>query len=216
MAERRMFAKTIVESDMFYSLSIKAQCLYFHLCMSADDDGFMNNALLICKSLGFPKSVLEELINRRYLLDCGDGITCVKHWRVSNTISKDRYKPTIYQEQLEKLSVKDNKSYTDKNVYKTDTKPIQKNDNTETQISIGKYRLDKYRDDDIQIYNARLIESGIGKDIIDKAMGWLHMCHISNDMYLKIIDVLQNDEIIDKDAYINRMVRNEQDRQVYA
>ena len=59
MAERRMFAKTIVESDAFLSQSVKAQCLYLHLGMSADDDGILNNALSICRGLGFKKDVLD-------------------------------------------------------------------------------------------------------------------------------------------------------------
>ena len=40
MAEKRMFAKSITESDDFLSMSKDAQCLYYHLCMYADDDGF--------------------------------------------------------------------------------------------------------------------------------------------------------------------------------
>ena len=40
MAEKRMFAKTIVESGAFYNLSPKAQCLYLHLNMNADENSF--------------------------------------------------------------------------------------------------------------------------------------------------------------------------------
>ena len=41
MAERRMFALTITDSDAFLDMSLSAQALYFHLCMRADDDGFL-------------------------------------------------------------------------------------------------------------------------------------------------------------------------------
>ena len=44
MAERRMFAKTIIDSDAFLNMPLSAQALYFHLSMRADDDGFINNA----------------------------------------------------------------------------------------------------------------------------------------------------------------------------
>ena len=43
MAERRMFAKTIIDSDAFLDMPLSAQSLYFHLSMRADDDGFINN-----------------------------------------------------------------------------------------------------------------------------------------------------------------------------
>ena len=44
MAERRMFAKVIVDSDAFLDMPLSTQALYFHLSMRADDDGFLNNA----------------------------------------------------------------------------------------------------------------------------------------------------------------------------
>ena len=37
MAEKRMFTKKITESDAFLDMPLSAQCLYFHLNMSADD-----------------------------------------------------------------------------------------------------------------------------------------------------------------------------------
>ena len=43
MAERRMFAKSIIDSDAFLDMSLSTQALYFHLNMRADDDGFVNN-----------------------------------------------------------------------------------------------------------------------------------------------------------------------------
>ena len=46
MAERRMFALTITDSDAFLDMSLSAQALYFHLCMRADDDGFLKYRLL--------------------------------------------------------------------------------------------------------------------------------------------------------------------------
>ena len=43
MAERRMFTKKITESDAFLDMPMSTQCLYFHLNMSADDDGFLSD-----------------------------------------------------------------------------------------------------------------------------------------------------------------------------
>ena len=42
MAERRMFAKTIIDSDAFLEMPATSQNLYFHLSMRADDEGFIN------------------------------------------------------------------------------------------------------------------------------------------------------------------------------
>lgn len=51
MAERRMFAKTIIDSDAFLEMPQSTQLLYFHLSMRADDDGFINN----------PKSIMRNV-----------------------------------------------------------------------------------------------------------------------------------------------------------
>ena len=59
MAERRMFAKTIIDSDSFLDMPLSAQCLYFHLSMRADDDGFVNNPRKIMRMIGVPVSVYE-------------------------------------------------------------------------------------------------------------------------------------------------------------
>ena len=50
-----MFDKTIINDDKFIELSPSAQCLYFHLSMNADDDGFINNTKAIMRMVGCTK-----------------------------------------------------------------------------------------------------------------------------------------------------------------
>lgn len=215
MAERRMFAKTIVESGAFYQLSIKAQALYLHLSMNADDDGLLNNAIVVCRSLGIAKSILNELIEKRFVLDCGDEIYCIKHWKINNTIAKDRYKETNYKDKLDRLIVKENKAYTER--LQVDTNLLSKclqNDNTDKN-SIDKYRLDKNSidknsDDDIKNINMRMLEIGTEQKVLNKALKIF-----SNDkyphtsgFYQRIINTLMDSNIYDKEAYISEIARN--------
>lgn len=113
MANKRMFSREIVESDAFTSMSPQAQALYLHLCMNADDDGFLNNAKRLTLSYELTPKVLQELKDKRFLLDLGDGITVIKHWFINNTLRKDTYKPTAYTEKKDLLAVKENGAYTD-------------------------------------------------------------------------------------------------------
>ena len=112
MAERRMFTAKIVESDDFTEMPFSAQCLYFHLNMNADDDGFLNNAQKIRKSIEASQSDLDLLIEKRFILSFG-GVIVIKHWRMNNQIRKDRYNPTQYIELFQKLKIKDDGSYTE-------------------------------------------------------------------------------------------------------
>ena len=52
MAEKRMFAQTIIDSDAFLEMPLSTQALYFHLCMRADDEGFVNNPKKIQRMVG--------------------------------------------------------------------------------------------------------------------------------------------------------------------
>lgn len=136
MADKRMFSQQIVDSDAFLDMPLSTQALYFHLSMHADDDGFLNNAKKIQKMIGAAEDDLKLLISKRFLIAFDDGILVVKHWRVNNYIRNDRYKPTVYQEEMRMLSVKNNGSYT------INTLGIPNDNQVDTQYSIDKNSID--------------------------------------------------------------------------
>ena len=99
MAERRMFAKTIVTSDAFLDMPATTRCLYFLLAMLADDDGFVNNPNSIMRQSGATIDDMKLLIAKRFVLTFESGVVVIKHWCIHNTIQKDRYKETKYLEE---------------------------------------------------------------------------------------------------------------------
>ena len=111
MAERRMFAKTIIDSDAFLDMPLSTQALYFHLSMRADDDGFINNPKKIQRMIGASDDDLKLLCAKRFIIPFESGIVVIKHWRIHNYIREDRRKETVYQEEISKLTVKDNGAY---------------------------------------------------------------------------------------------------------
>lgn len=113
MAERRMFTQKIVESDAFTEMPASAQALYFHLNMAADDDGIVNSPKKIARSVNSSEEDLELLVENRFLIRFSSGVVAIKHWLMHNSIRRDRYKPTEYQDELSQLYVKTNKAYTD-------------------------------------------------------------------------------------------------------
>jgi hypothetical protein len=122
----------IVDSDAFLEMPLSTQCLYFHLNMRADDDGFIGNPKRICKLVGCNDDDLKLLIAKRFVLVFDNGVIVIKHWRMHNTIQKDRYVPTTYSDEFKQLGIKDNKSYT---LSPMETKCIQ---NVSTDIDIDK------------------------------------------------------------------------------
>ena len=115
MADRRCFHRKILESDQFYKLPATAQSLYVHLCMAADDDGFLNCAASIAARTKTGKADLRLLVEQRFLLKFEE-IYVVKHWRVSNSLKNDRTKPPAYPGIAEKIWICQNRSYTDHEV----------------------------------------------------------------------------------------------------
>ena len=140
MAERRMFAKTIIDSDAFLNMPLTTQALYFHLSMRADDDGFVNNPTRIQRMVGAQDDDLRLLIAKSFVLTFESGVIVIKHWRINNYIRNDRYHETVYQEEKALLSTKDNDAYTfgipsgNQEVYQMDT-----------EVRLGKDRLGKDR-----------------------------------------------------------------------
>ena len=143
-----MFTQRVTESDAFTSLPFAAQALYFHLGMLADDDGFINNAKRISAMLDMPDGTLDLLIEKRFLLSFDGGVICIKHWKMHNSIKKDRYKPTHYQDELNSLIVKPNGAYTE-NGDILETFVLHNGDIAETNVlrSIDKNSIEEYREE---------------------------------------------------------------------
>ena len=142
MAEKRMFTQKIIDSDAFLEMPLSAQALYFHLNMRADDDGFINNPKRIQRTIGSTEDDLKLLIVKRFVIYFESGVIVIKHWRMHNTLRKDRYNPTQYQEELALLKLKDNNSYTDNKSLATTWQP--NGNHLAPQYSIDKYSIDKY------------------------------------------------------------------------
>lgn len=112
MAERRMFAKTIVLSDAFLDMPLGARCLYFTLGMVADDDGFVNSPKSVIRQCAATDDDLKILIAKKFIIAFQNGVIVIKHWKINNYIRNDRYIETKYQEQMATLSLDENNAYT--------------------------------------------------------------------------------------------------------
>lgn len=116
MAQRRMISPDVTETDAFLDMSGDAQSLYFHLNMYADDDGLISNPKSIRRMMGANEDDLKALVNKGYLILFSDGVVAITHWRIHNTIRKDRYKPSIHTEDVNQLAL------TDSNIYYLDNR----------------------------------------------------------------------------------------------
>ena len=115
MANKRMFTMKIVDSDAFLDMPLSTQCLYFHLNMRADDDGFIGNPNKIVRMVGASPDDLKVLIAKRFVLCFEDGVIVIKHWRMHNTLSQNRYQETQYLDEKATLLLKENGSYSFEN-----------------------------------------------------------------------------------------------------
>ena len=131
MAQKRMFDKTITNSDKFLEMPVSTQNLYFHLSMNADDDGFVDNWKSIIKISGAKEDDLKLLIAKSYVIPFESGVIVIKHWRINNFLRKDRHIDTHYIEEMQQLEVANNNEY------------ILKSWSTNGQPSIDKNRIEK-------------------------------------------------------------------------
>ena len=152
VAERRMFSSKIVCSDAFTEMPFSAQALYFQLNMEADDDGFLNNARRVLRTILASEDDLNLLFEKRFILGFQNGVVVIKHWRMNNQIRKDRYTPTQYQDEFNSLDIKDDGAYTEKasedvvDTLATTWQPSGNHLATQDRLgkdSIGKLSIDK-------------------------------------------------------------------------
>jgi hypothetical protein len=98
LAEKRMMSKSIIETDKFMDMPMSAQCLYFHLLLRADDDGFIVSPKRTMRSIGCTDDDMKILIAKSYVLAFESGVIVVKHWRIHNYVKRDRYKQSSIPE----------------------------------------------------------------------------------------------------------------------
>lgn len=138
MAERRMFAKTIIDSDAFIDMPTSARLLYYDLAMRADDDGFVNSPKKIIRMTGASDDDLSVLILKKFIIPFESGVVVIKHWRIHNYIRKDTYNETAYKDEKSTLILDENKAYK-----LLDTTCIPPVDETSTQDRLGKDSIGK-------------------------------------------------------------------------
>ena len=111
MAERRMFSKSIIDSDLFLDMPLSTQALYFHLAMRADDEGFVNNPNKIIRMINADDDSMKLLIAKSFIIPFESGIIVIRHWKIHNYIQKDRIKQTAYLSEKSQLTCSENGEY---------------------------------------------------------------------------------------------------------
>lgn len=141
MAQRRMFSKKITDTDHFLEMPLSTQALYFHLNMGADDEGFIDRARTIQRTIGASNDDMKILISKGFLIPFESGVVVIRHWRIHNYIQSDRFQTTIYQSEKSQLEY-DQSKVANVNAEK---QCIQNVSIEAPQVRLGKDRLDKDR-----------------------------------------------------------------------
>ncbi|VJF94313.1 DNA replication protein, putative [Streptococcus pneumoniae] len=204
MADKRMFSLKIVDSDLFLDMPLSSQCLYFHLSMRADDDGFVDNPKKIIKIIGANDDDLKILITKGFVIVFERGIIVITHWKINNYIRSDRRKETMYVEEKQSLIQGNNGAY-----IRLETLGIPNGNQVSTTCphSIGKGRLDKVSIDKGRVEQAAPFSFyGEYKNI-----------HLTEEEYQKLKNKLQShtDMMIEKlSRYIKSTGKTYQDHYV--
>ncbi|HGI2380489.1 TPA: conserved phage C-terminal domain-containing protein [Streptococcus agalactiae] len=139
MAQRRMFSRKITETDRFLEMPLSSQALYFHLNMGADDEGFIDKAKTIQRTIGASDDDMKLLIAKGFLIPFDSGVVVIRHWRIHNYIQSDRFQSTLYQSEKAQLEYDKSKTASLKPIENC----IQNVSKMETQVRLSKGSLDK-------------------------------------------------------------------------
>ena len=199
-----MFTKKITDSDAFIEMSSAAQALYFHLNQGADDDGFNNQVQMAMLKAHASTDDLKILMAKNFVIRFESGVIVIKHWRMHNTLRKDRYTPTNYQEEFKLLGIKENGSYS------LGCQVVAKR---LPQVSIGKVSEGKDSLGECSVVAAtatateenqlKLVGGSLGKGVVKLTDNQLHdlMDRFGIDLFNYYVDRLAT-FIIEKNAHI--------------
>ena len=111
MAERRMIAKSIIDSDAFLDMPPEARLLYYDLSLRADDDGFVDSPKKILRMVGVGEESMRALAAAGFVIPFASGVVVITHWRVNNYIRKDLYRETRYLDERDMLEQDETGAY---------------------------------------------------------------------------------------------------------
>ena len=165
MAEKRMFAKTIIDSDAFVEMPISARLLYYDLGMRADDDGFVNSPKKIMRMIGASEDDMRILAMRKFIIPFDNGLVVIKHWRINNYLRSDRYRETTYKDEKALLLIDENNAY---------TLADEEEKNPGIPLGIPMVDVDKNRLDKNRLDKNRLDKNRLDKNIYVEVVDYLN------------------------------------------
>jgi hypothetical protein len=213
----------IVDSDAFVEMPASTQALYFHLGMRADDDGFVNKPNRIARDVGASGDDLKLLQAKRFILAFENGVIVIKHWKIHNTLRKDRLKSLQYPELAARIYIKGNEGYTDNPSTgdisllnfrlsvkclpsdsqmsdKCQTTDGQLTDNCQHKVSKGKISKDNISEVEVEGSDSNE-ESDLSTDSYDKELSFSHgtlgegIVFMSDEQFSSLCEKLSLEEI---------------------
>lgn len=141
MANKRMFSMEVVDTDRFLDLPASTQLLYFHLGMRADDDGFVSSPRKIARTVNCSIDDLNILVLKGFIIPFKSGICVIVDWKLNNEFKRDRFHPTVYQDEFKMLGIENRRYFLldagcIQSGYKAETSWIQDGDGTETESNL--------------------------------------------------------------------------------
>lgn len=216
-----MFSRKITETDHFLEMPLSSQALYFHLNMGADDEGFIDKAKTIQRTIGASDDDMKLLIAKGFLIPFESGVVVIRHWRIHNYIQADRFQATIYQDEKEQLDFDKSKIASIKPLDQC----IQNVSKMDTQVRLGEDRLDKDRLDKVNnLYSgedekkslSRIIKSTSVK-INDRQIQQIQEYIGLDNMTVDMIDYaiqLTEDAGAESFNYLNKILKSWKDKKL--
>ena len=133
MAERRMFAKSIINSARFLRMPQTSRLLYYDLGMAADDDGIVE-AFTVLRTTGAAEDDLRVLVSKGFVRVLNDElVSYITDWSTNNLVRQDRYHPSHYSDLL--VQMQNNPEWL--------TNGLPNGNQRETEVRLGKDSIGK-------------------------------------------------------------------------
>ena len=138
MAQKRMFDKSIMETDSFMDMPMPTKALYFLLGMEADDEGF-TSPKRVMRIYGGNDDDLKLLMAKGFVINFKSGVIVITNWYENNYLDRNRIKETKYQAEKAMLGLSNNRY----SLISKENKPLLNNGLTDVKRPFNQYSIEE-------------------------------------------------------------------------
>ncbi len=208
MATRRMISRDIYFTDRFMTMPAGAQLLYTYFVLSADDEGFVDNAKSLLKLLPVSDDDLKCLIVNGFIILIYQGLFLITHWKLYNRVDTHHYTGTKYIIEFKDIYINENYVYSLTDGINAYSEALRLGYNVNHEKKTRKKNVIAPNSDELLIPSTVTSTADVGILSDDKQNSECSLSELNKKSNCSLNEFNQNSECTHNDAQLSKVESN--------